>query len=574
MVLRLPEFPRFPHSPFSIFNFRFLIALLFCAPLLAQPLRPPLDIPLVLSGNFGELRNNHFHAGLDFKTQGVEGKAIHTVLDGYICRIVVSPWGYGNAIYVSHGDSSLTLYGHLQRFDSKIAFYVQSKQYEKESFAVDLSLTPEAFPVKSGDIIGYSGNSGSSGGPHLHFEIRDNQSGEVFDPLPNYLDKITDNRPPRVKALMVYPIENEGVVNDSQRKRRFQPVTSKDGKQTITEKIEAWGKIAFSINIDDYMDGTVNVYGVKELIMFVDSQKVFHRTLDRFSFDETRYLNACVDFEEWKEKRSFFTKTFVEPGNRIRFITSKNRGYVTINETRTYHVTFQLIDTYGNESWLSVVVTGKEQPVLPSDTMNTTLFYWNGENQFGAKGIRLFVPRGSLYNYLYFRHRSIVDSPYLSDIQMLHDKPVALHKPAQLSLRISVDTLSEKRQYGVVMIVNKRNHWIGGKYRDGWMDADINELGTYAVMADTVPPNITPLDQQQWMKKGVISFRLTDTLSGISSYRGEIDGNYALFEMDGKNALVTYTLDKERLSRGKHSLSLAVKDACGNQTIHETTFVY
>ena len=544
---------------------------LFSYSLSAQNLRSPLDIPMLLSGNFGELRSNHFHSGIDFKTQGVEGKPIYAVQEGYICRIVVSPWGYGNAIYLSHGDSIMSLYGHLQRFSGDVAAYVKSKQYELESFAVDLQLTPDDFPVKQGEIIGYSGNSGNSGGPHLHFELRDMRTDEVIDPLSCYMDRIKDSRPPKVKALMVYPVENEGVINGSQQKRRIQPVASNNGHQTISEKIEAWGKIAFSVNIDDYMDATTNVYGVKELIMFVDSQQVFHSYLDQFSFDETRYLNAWVDFEEWKERRSFFTKTFIEPGNRLRFITSKNRGFVMIDESRTYHMTFQLTDIYGNTNLMSVDIIGKEQPVIRSDNSDTTLFYWNGDNQFGASGIRLFVPRGGLYNYLYFRHRSVMDSLYLSEKHFLHDKPVALHQPARLSLRILEDTLTEKRQYGIVTIANNRNSWIGGTYREGWVDANISELGVYAILSDRTPPRITPVDQPQWITKGVISFRLTDNLSGVSTYRGEIDGNYVLFEMDGKSALITYTLDKERLVRGKHSLSLTVTDACGNQAMYEAS---
>ena len=538
-----------------------------------QTLGNPFDFPILLSGNFGEFRSNHFHSGIDFKTQGVEGKTVYAVDEGYICRIVVSPWGYGNAVYVVHGDSMMTVYAHLQRFTEKAAAYVKSKQYEHESFAVDLSFTPDEFPVKKGESIGFSGNTGNSGGPHMHFEIRDMRTDEVVDPLPFYIDRIKDSRPPSIHALMVYPIKNEGVVNGSQQKQKLQPVTSREGRQTVVEKIEAWGTIGFSLNMDDYMDGTTNVYGVKELIMKVDSQQVFHSYLDRFSLNETRYLNAWVDFEEWKEKRSFYTKTFVEPGNRLRFLTSRNRGYILIDEVRTYQVEFQLTDAFGNTSLISVDVTGKEQPVQPLDTTDATLFNRNGENQFGASGIRLFVPRGSLYNQLYFRHQSTVNSLYLSDIHTIHNRPVALHQSARLSLRILEETLAEKRQYGIVSIVNRRNTWVGGTYREGWIDVDVSELGVdFAVMSDKISPRIIPVEQAQWMTRGVITFRLTDNLSGVATYRGEIDGQYVLFEMDGKTALIRYTLDSERLSQGEHTLVLTVVDACGNQAVYETKF--
>ncbi|MDR2232627.1 MAG: M23 family metallopeptidase [Tannerella sp.] len=530
-----------------------------------------MDIPILLSGNFGELRSNHFHAGLDFKTQSVEGKAIYAIEDGYVSRIFVSAWGYGNAIYISHSDTIMSVYGHLQRFTPEISSYVKAKQYEQESFEVDLLLTAADFPVKKGDIIGYSGNAGSSGGPHLHFEIRDMLTDEIIDPLPYYSERIKDTRPPQIRALMVYPVEDEGVVNGSQQKRKFLPASSKTSQQTFTDKIEAWGKIAFSINIDDYMDGTTNVYGVKEIVMFVDGEQVFRSYLDRFAFDESRYLNTYVDFEEWKEKKSLYNKTFVDPGNRLRFITSKNRGFITVDEERTYQINFRLTDAYGNTNIVTANVTGKKQTVKKSDISDATPFFWNGENNFGASGVRLYIPRGSLYQQLYFRHLVWPDSLYLSDIHTLHNKPVALHLPAQLSLRILADTIEAKRQYGIVSIVNKRNTWIGGTYRDGWIDADIRELGVYAIKADSVPPKITPVGQQMWTKNGVISFRMTDNLSGIATYRGEIDGQFALFEFDGKKALITYKLDKERVSPGNHSLSFTVTDACGNQNAYQTT---
>lgn len=550
-----------------------LSLLVCCQTLTAQQLRKPMDHPILLSGNFGELRSNHFHSGIDFKTQGVEGKPIHSVKDGYVSRISVSPWGYGNGLYITHPDGTTTVYGHLQKFSKKITAYIKEKQYAQESFNVNLMLTPDELPIKEGELVALSGNTGSSGGPHLHFEIRDTETEETIDPIEYYKDLIQDTRPPKIQGIMVYPMQGKGIVNGSRRKLELKPVTAKNGKQILTGKIEAWGEIGLAVKAYDYMDNTSNIYGVKDITLTADNQVIFRSHLDRFAFHETRYLNSLTDFEEWKEHRSFYIKSFVEPGNRLRFIESLDRGILTIDEPRTYHLTYRLADAFGNTTTLSIRVEGKEQPIPQIDTENTELFHWWSDNRFGAKGIRLTIPKGNLYDDLYFRYSAKEDSTALGATHRLHNKPVALHKSAKLSLRLQTDTLENKRQYGIVRLQNGRRSWSGGVYRNGWIDTDIRELGSYTVGQDRVPPTITPLNPATWVSKQTIAFRLSDNLSGVQTYRGEIDGQFVLFEMNSKS-VITYKFDKERLARGKHTLKLTVDDACGNQSTYTYPFTW
>jgi hypothetical protein len=536
----------------------------------AQQLRNPFDFPIVLSGNFGELRPNHLHSGIDFKTQQQEGKPVHAVQAGYVSRVAVSPWGYGNVIYMTHPDDSLiTVYAHLQKFETKLARYVKARQYETESFQVDLTLPPGQFEFAPGDVIAYSGNSGSSAGPHLHYEIRDARTGDPLDPLPYYQDRITDTRPPKPQAILVCPVEGMGVAAGSAARRQLRPLTAKDGSITFGAPLEAWGKIGFAINADDYMDGAANVYGVKEIIMSVDGDETFHSRIDRFPLTETRYINAWIDYETWIEQKHFYTKTFVEQGNRLPFITSKNRGYVTIDQPRTYRIDFQLTDAFDNTCRFTLHLTGKEQPIPAPDTDGAVPFYRRGDNHFGAKGIRLLLPDGSLFSHLYFRYSATPDTAAPAARHRLHDRPVALYHPAHLSLHLQNDTLTDKRQYGIVALHAGRAAWIGGLYRDGWIEADISELGLdYTVRIDSVAPRITPLNQTAQ----TLAFRLTDNLSGVNTWHATIDGAFALFALDGKKALLTHTFDPERLRRGKHTLHLTVADACGNQSVYETEF--
>lgn len=538
-------------------------------------LQNPFDFPIVLSANFGELRSNHFHSGIDFKTQGVEGKPVHAVLDGFVSRIGVSPWGYGNVVYLTHLDGTTTVYAHLQKFEKGIAAYIKEQQYDLESFSVNLYPDSADFFFKRGEVIGLGGNSGSSGGPHLHFEVRDTKTEEILDPLVYFKERVKDTRPPRIQGLKVYPIEGRGIVNGRTSPRTLKLSSSKStGGLVVNDKIEAWGDIAFGIKAVDAMDGTSNIYGVKEIILMKDSVVVFRSNIERYSFDESRYLNSFTDYAEWRGTGSFYMRNYVEPGNRLRFIESRNRGIVTIDEERTYLLSYLLSDIYGNTSMIAFKVEGKQQDWPEPDSENATYFNWTGDNRFGAKGVRLSVPRGNLYADLNLKYIVKEDSTALAAIHTLHNTPVPLHKSAHLSIRLQTDTLSNKDHYGIVRLHKGRSNWIGGEYKDGWIHGSINELASYSLAVDSTPPRITPLNPDTWRQNKRISIRVTDNLSGLKTYRGEIDGEFALFEFDGKKGLFTYVFDSERLNKGAHELKFTAIDACGNSSEYNRKFIW
>ena len=535
----------------------------------AQQLASPLGFPLQLSGGFGDLRANHFHAGTDFRTRSSEGHALYAVLNGYISRVTVSPGGYGLAVYVtSIEDSVMTVYGHLQRFVPYLAEIVIKEQYESERFAVDISFNPDVLPVKQRDIIGYSGNSGSSGGPHLHFEVRDLRTNEMVDPLIFYQSNIPDTQKPIVRGLKIYPIEGKGMVNGSSQKRNIAFRLNQNEQPVVGDIIEAWGEIGLGIRAVDRMNGTSFSYGIKKILLTVDSVEIFCSDMDRFSQDESRFINSYTDYQEWSDSRLFYIKTFVEPGNQARFVASRNGGIIRINEERIYHAEITLTDRYGNVCYVPIKIQGRQQEIAPPDTTGTTLLRWYDYNQFSAKGIRMNFMRNSLYNNLYLRHHVSFEGPYNLPVHRFSPTPNPLHYPAQLSIFIdSVSTGILMQQCGIVQInkTNGRRTWIGGDYRDGWIDARVNELADYSVAFDVNPPKITPLEPANWREKKKISFRVSDDLSGIASFRGEIDGAYALFEYDSKNASIIYVFDSERLQSGEHHIKFTVTDSCGNK---------
>ena len=546
-------------------------------PTVAQHLSNPLSFPIQLSGGFCDLRANHFHAGIDFRTRGTEGHALHAVNKGYISRISVSPRGYGLAVYITHPEDSLiTVYGHMQRFTDRIAGMVKNKQYENESYAVDFNIAPDVLPVKRGDLIGYSGNSGSSGGPHLHFEVRDLRNNNLLDPLVYYKSRVPDTKKPQVKGLMIYPVEGKGIVNGSNRKQKIEVKNDPHENPVISTSIEAWGKIGLGIRTVDRMNGTSFSYGVKDILQTVDSVETFRSYADSFSHEESRSINSYTDYAEWSQNRVFYIKTFVEPGCKLHMVASRNSGILNIDEERIYHVMITLSDVHGNTCKVPVRIKGKKQDLLPADTAGTHLMRWYDHNTFNSKGIRLDIPRNGLYDNVRMRYNACSLKGYKSAVHTLHQTPVPLHRPAQLSIHIdSVYEPVTNEQLGIVKINhNGQRSWIGGTYHDGWIDAEINELGDYAVAHDTKPPAITPVEPKKWREREQIKIRISDDLSGISTYRGEIDGRYALIGFDAKNAMLTYDFDNEKLYPGYHRLKLSVTDRCGNQSVYEYAFTW
>ena len=534
----------------------------------------PLKIPPHLSANFGELRNNHFHSGIDFKTQQVVNKPVYAVADGYISRISVSPSGYGLALYIDHPAMQQTsVYGHLNSFTKHIANIVEEKQYEKESFRVDLHLSPDEIPITKGEQIALSGNTGSSGGPHLHFEIRDTKTQSPLDPLEYVAQNVKDTQKPDLRGVAFYPINEQGVVNSSTSPTRLNISKSKAGNPLpLPKKINAWGKIGVGVKAYDKMDGQANIYGVKHIRLFVDSQQVHSSTINEYLFSETRMLNSFIDFEDWRNNRSFYMKSFVEPGNKLRLYKSINQGYIDINEERPYKMWYELEDHFGNVTTYQFTVNGVLQEI-PRKPKCQYFMAWQYNNKYAAYGFTLNIPQENLYSDFCFTHKERLDiaNKYYSEIHEVNNSPIPLHRTAKIWIKINSDTLKRRDKYGIVKIKNNRDRWMGGKYKHGGVELNINELGDrYAISIDTIAPTITPLNPQTWKQNGRIRVKLSDDKSSVSFFRGTIDGQFVLFKHDSKSSIYTYTFDQKRLEEiPVKTFQFIARDYVGNESLYE-----
>lgn len=524
----------------------------------------PFDFPILLSANFGELRPNHFHNGLDIKTQGVTGKPIHCIADGYVSRVAVLHGGYGQAIYVTHPNGLTSVYGHVISFAKNIQACVRQYQYAHETFVCDLKFQPGQFPVKKGDIIALSGNEGASAGPHLHLELRRTETGEYIDPMPYFKHLLKDSKAPVGSLIGIYPIQGKGVVNGSSHKKLL-------AIGNLKQPVHAWGEIYTGISAKDYMDGTSNFYGVHSVTLYVDSVQVFNSTTDKVLPDENRMINGFTDYEELTRTRRLIMRSYKLPGNRLRLLhTNENRGAVTIDEERDYHFRYVLEDNFGNRRTYQFIVKGKRQDIPEFKPEANEMLYWNRTNVIQKPGMELVAPRYYVYEDVPLRTDMRGDSSRIAFDYILDAGRTPIHSYCDLSIGLRHMPVADTTKYYIVQKAGKWRSSMGGKYANGWIKTRVRSLGTFSVDVDTIAPQITPIGQTGWRTSRNIRFRIKDMESGIGSYKVYIDGKFVLFGLK-KGILVIQ--DPEKVKKGvPHKLEVTVTDQCGNMARKEYKF--
>ena len=523
---------------------------------------PPFDFPITFSGNFGEIRANHFHGGLDFKTGGTIGKPVRALADGYISRIRVTH-GSGYVLDVAYDNGYSTINRHLSAFVGDVARRVEDLQYEKESWEVEITPEPDEYPVKAGQIIALSGNTGYSFGPHLHLDMIETATDEYIDPLPFFMNKVKDKTAPRAEGIMLFPQPGKGVVEGKQVRCAF-PAHS-------TKLITAWGLIGAGIRAYDYMDGVQNKYGVKTVILEVDGEEVFRSTVDRFAYEENRYINS------WTHGQ--YMKSFIEPGNHLRMLhaSNGNRGLVDINEERPYRFVYTLSDALGNTSKVCFTVQGQKTTIAPVEHREKYALKWDKVNYLQEPGLELVIPKGMLYDNVLLNYSVRADSGDIAFTYQLNDTRIPMHDACDLRIGLRRRPVEDMTKYYVAGVTARGGKYrIGGKYEDGVMKVRIRDLGTYTVAVDTVPPVITPVNQAQWGRTGKIIFKAKDKETGINTYRGTIDGKYALFgKPNSISGNLVCELDPKYVEKGgKHVVEMTVTDGCGNRTTGQFEFVW
>lgn len=539
----------------------------------------PLDIPMFLSGNFAELRNNHFHAGIDIKTQGREGFKVYAVKKGYVSRIKISPYGYGKALYITHPDGYTSVYAHLKEFNIQIERYVKKIQYKRKNFAVDIYPNSNEINVEQGEIIALSGNTGSSGGPHLHFEIRKTANAKPQNGLfLNY--EIKDTIPPKMFYLYLY-LQKKSSKDEA---KIFNLISKGNNyKVRYADTLNVSNKVAFGLKVDDFLNQSANRCGVHQLNLWVNGKLYYQQQYDEFSFAETRYINSVMDYKENTYKKRKLYKLYKAPNNPVSIIKkADNQGIISGKHGEVKQIKIEAIDAYKNHSELVFYIRFLNKNISEFlEQKNTFTVPWQSSFEIDTTGVKVKFVAHTFYDtaFIHFEEKKQSEKNFYSSTYTIGNEGIAAHKYFDLEIPChKVDSgLENKLILAKWNVITKKYNAVGGLFVNGFLKSKSRELGTYTVMIDTVPPIIEALGKLKTNTSHIsglkkIRFFIDDNFSGIHSYKGTINGNWVLFEWDPKTKIITYNADEYLPKNGTFLLKLEVLDKRGNKSIFKKQY--
>ncbi|MGI4805732.1 MAG: M23 family metallopeptidase [Janthinobacterium lividum] len=522
--------------------------------------RYPLDLPPTTAGTFGELRPNHFHSGLDFKTNQRTGYPVHAVAEGFVSRMRVQFGGFGLAVYISHPNGYTTVYGHLERVTPELAKIIKDYQYKNQVYEADIQLQPTQMPLQKGDVFAWSGNAGASAGPHVHFEIRDTQTEQTINPQLFGLT-IPDRVPPSIAAIYAYHL-NGKPFNENTTKQLI-PIVGAAGNYRLKEAspIHLSGESAFGIITNDMNSSSMNRNGIYSIQLNEDGKTVYQFTIDRFAFDQTHAINSHLDYPAFLNSGKYIQKSFVDPGNQIGLYNgTQNRGVINFNDDALHELEYVVKDVAGNTSTLKFQVKSTPPAAVETPAPDGNFFKANQQNTFATDQVKVIFPEGVLYENLDFAYSTLPQKAGgYSVVHRIHNRFTPLHDQVDLWIKpnVSLGNYADK-----AIIVNSGHGAQGGFFKDGYVKTKIKSFGDYYIAVDTVAPVILPVnisEGKNMTATNYIAFRIGDNLAGIKSYNAYIDGQWVLLEHDYKSKMFKYFFE-EHCPSGKHQLEVVATD--------------
>ena len=554
----------------------FFFFLLITSSVFGQQYSAPLDIKMLLSGTFGELRGNHFHSGIDIKTDGIEGQKVFAIAEGYVSRIKVSAWGYGKALYINHPDGRTSVYAHLQKFNGRIDSIVKVEHYKKEKFELNFYPNKNAIKIRKGEVIALSGNSGGSSGAHLHFEIRNTKTEHPINPL-QFGFKIDDNIAPTLKKVKIYTFENSSI--DGSAKSKIYNLKKNNNTYQLDKTPTIFGDFALGIYTYDKLNGTHNKNGIYSIKLTIDSTLIYAFKVDELNFSTSRYINAHIDFTEKKESKNKYHRCYKLPHNKLsNYTTLIGDGIISFDDNDLHLIKLEVADIFGNISNLTFKVQATKtatEKIEIETVVEAKEFSFFKPNIFKAKNFELHMEANSLYEPLNFMYNTedSVESIF-GVVHQVHTDKIPVHKKYVLSIKASIPSGVDDKVYIAKKDKNNNFWYMGGSWRNGFLRTKVREFGDFCIVADTIQPEIKGVNiypGKTFNTQTTIKCTINDKQSGIKSYRAELDGKWILMDYDYKRKLLRFDIENT-ITKGEHTFTLEVVDNMGNSKNYKATF--
>jgi len=520
--------------------------------------RNPLNIKMELVANFGELRANHWHMGLDIRTQQRENLPVHAAAEGYISRIKIEPGGFGRAVYITHPNGFTTLYAHLNAFMPALESWVKEQQYQKQSWAVELTLPPQLFPVQKGQFFAYSGNTGGSAGPHVHFEIRDTKTENCLNPL-LFDFPIADAVPPTLTRLALYDRNRSTYAQTPQLLALTKAGASYRLLQSNSLKVGT-DKISFALGAVDKFSASTNPNGIYSARIFLDDQLQSAFILDNISYDKTRYFNAQTDYRYKFAGGPWVQHLSRLPGDESGVYTpTESNGVLDLADGAPHNVKIEVCDANQNLSVLNFSVQYDASLHRPQSAEGVTKFTPNYVNVFEQEDFEAFTTETTVYDTVYVQYKKT--SLAGADVHHFVSASIPAHDGLTVRIKPNIDE-SLKDKVVIRSTAGTRKTVEKGVWNGDWVSAKFRQFGTFEALVDDKPP-VVPAPPTNLSKSTRLVFTPTDNL-GIKGFTAKLNGNWLRFTNNGGRTWI-YTFD-EKFPRGTHNLTVTVEDIAGNKT--------
>lgn len=521
----------------------------------------PLGIPLVLASNFGELRPNHFHMGLDFKTNNKEGYNIYAIEEGYVSRIKVSTYGYGKVIYIDHPNGITSVYGHCSEFKGELDSLVHKTQNAEQNFEIEIFPGKNTLKVAKGEVIALSGNTGGSTGPHLHFELRDTKTEQALNPLVYGFD-IADSKAPTIRNVKIYGITKDGYRIPGKEVSKA-VVKGSNGFTIASNKISISssfctesGGIGLAFDVIDYLDGAANQCGLYGSYLIVDGDTLFGQKTDRVPFESTRFVNSHKDYEAYQNERKKYHKSFRTAENDLPIYINNSLGVLKTAPEKSHQIEYIAYDPKGNRSVFKFTLEILSGAISSGNGLNLGEDYLHPQEvfEYHDQGCELEAGYGTVYEPMTVKMSTIAST--------IGDRETPVSRAYKIKLKASAPY--DGKHYIEIITANGKARALDVIYQDGWAIAESSYFGTYSLKRDETPPTVFPSGFSTTVSATAtkLQWKISDNASGIADYDLFIDGKWMLIEYDYKSGLVTFTRPEN--FKGNKEVKIVVKDSCGN----------